>query len=700
MAPNEMSGPAGGCPSPEELCAYGQGQLPLERLEAVAEHIDSCPHCASSLQDLAEERDTLVSHLRRYVPERGAAGSADDEAMTIPEGPPDAPGEFGSQATDPTRPGQRGAPTGKPFGQYELLEELERGGMGVVFKARQVRLNRIVALKMIRAGVCANSEEVARFRIEAEAVARLHHPHVVPIYEFGEVDGQPYFSMEFLEGGSLAKKLAGKPLSEREAAELVQTLARAVHAAHEQHIVHRDLKPGNVLLTTDATPKVADFGLAKLLDADSVQTQSEALLGTASYMAPEQAWGHNTTIGPATDVYALGAILYEALTGCPPFRASSRMATLEQVRSADPKPPSALRPGLARDLEAVCLKCLHKEPAQRYPSAEALADDLARWLREEPTEARPLRWPGRVARAFRRHRRVVMVGAACVVAGLAVAAAIYLTSPERALEDLERRLASGEKKVTLIGPTGKPRWSDWCVGAEAAQTSQAQDGTFTIHTWTLSMLDLMRNPRRGRYRIQAEVRHLNSGDYGAVGIYCNHREQRTSLGTAHCFTHLTFNDIRDAVALYDDLVPKLPPPPPPLPPRPAGNQVRLFYRLYRDGNPATHWDAGVAGQSAELFRAAGLTPAPPWRTLTLLVTPERVEARWDVREERVGHLVPAGLPAATLDALNDLRDLRPGDPSVAEVDPAFALPGSLGLYLYDSSASFRNVTIEPLGEAD
>src|SRR5262249_54451297 len=260
MAPLEISGPARGCPSPEELCAYGQGQLPLDRLEAVAAHIDACPQCESSLPDLAEERHTLVSPLRRYVPERAAAGSVDDEAKTIPQGPPDTSGEFGSQATAPTAAG-----AGKLFGQYELLEELERGGMGVVYKARQVRLNRIVALKMIRAGVCANAEELARFHIEAEAVARLHHPHVVPVYEFGEVDGQPYFSMEFLEGGSLAKKLADKPLPEREAAALVQTLARAVHAAHQRQIVHRDLKPGNVLLTTEATPKVADFGLAKLL---------------------------------------------------------------------------------------------------------------------------------------------------------------------------------------------------------------------------------------------------------------------------------------------------------------------------------------------------------------------------------------------------------------------------------------------------
>ncbi|HKB40952.1 MAG TPA: protein kinase, partial [Gemmataceae bacterium] len=270
MVPHEVSNLAGACPDPEDLRAYARGSLPLKRLEEVAEHIEDCSWCEASLCGLREDTDSLVSHLRRYVPE-GAAG---DQEKTVALRRRDTSPE----SAPPTLAREMEGAAARPFGQYELLQELGRGGMGVVYKARQKGLNRFVALKMIRAGAYAMPEERARFRVEAEAVARLQHPHVVQIHEFGEADGQPYFSMEFMEGGSLANKWGGRPLPEREAAELVQTLARAVHAAHQRHIVHRDLKPSNVLLTVDGVPKITDFGLAKLLDGDSGQTPSEAFL--------------------------------------------------------------------------------------------------------------------------------------------------------------------------------------------------------------------------------------------------------------------------------------------------------------------------------------------------------------------------------------------------------------------------------------
>ena len=315
---------------------------------------------------------------------------------------------------------------------YEIDGVLGRGGMGVVYKARQKLLKRPVALKMILGGSHASEHDQARFRVEAEAVARLQHPNIVQIYEVGEQDGYPYLSLEFVSGGSLAQRLAGTPLPGPEAAQLVETLARAIHAAHLRGVIHRDLKPGNVLLQINLTaedadvagqrqgdreigrqgdegvgqpgakgtsspssvlssftPKISDFGLAKRVDSEAAQTQSGAILGTPSYMAPEQAAGHSHDVGPATDVYALGAILYELLTGRPPFKGATGVETMRQVLSDDPVPPSRLQPKIGRDLETICLKCLEKEPAKRYATAEALAEDLRRARANEPIAARP-----------------------------------------------------------------------------------------------------------------------------------------------------------------------------------------------------------------------------------------------------------------------------------------------------------------------
>jgi WD40 repeat protein len=293
---------------------------------------------------------------------------------------------------------------------YEILGELGRGGMGVVYKARQVAANRLVALKMILAGSHAGLEDLDRFRTEAEAIARLQHANIVQIYEVGEHGGLPFFSLEFCPGGSLDKKLAGTPLPPPEAARLVETLARAVQAAHDRHVVHRDLKPANVLLGANDTPKITDFGLAKKLDGVG-HTGTGAVLGTPSYMAPEQAGGKTKEIGPAADVYALGTILYELLTGRPPFRAATRLDTILQVLANEPVAVRRLQPKVPRDLETICHKCLEKEPKKRFASATNLAADLERFLKGEPIQARPVR---RVERAVkwikRRPAQAAMVG--------------------------------------------------------------------------------------------------------------------------------------------------------------------------------------------------------------------------------------------------------------------------------------------------
>ena len=272
---------------------------------------------------------------------------------------------------------------------YELLSTLGRGGMGVVYKARHLKLEREVALKMILAGSHASPAELARFHSEARAIARLQHPNVVQIFEVGVHEGKPFFSLELCEGGSLHEKLDGTPMQGKEAARFVEILARAMFVCHQQQIVHRDLKPANVLLSASGEPKITDFGLAKELDRDQGHTHSGAVMGTPSFMSPEQAAGQTRDLGPAVDVYALGAILYVCLTGRPPFKSATTFDTLTQVIHDEPVPPRRLNPQVPLDLETICLKTLEKEPTKRYETAEALAEELRRFQLGEPIQARP-----------------------------------------------------------------------------------------------------------------------------------------------------------------------------------------------------------------------------------------------------------------------------------------------------------------------
>jgi tetratricopeptide (TPR) repeat protein len=369
------------------------------------------------------------------------------------------------------------APPGEPdelgrFGSYGILRVLGSGGMGVVFAARQARPRRVVALKMILAGPRADRGRLARFRAEAEIVGRLRHPNIVQVYEAGEHDGRPYFAMEYIDGGSLAQRLTAAPLPPRAAAELTEVLARAVHFAHEQGVVHRDLKPSNVLLavgqdsnpvsspaglesgpTAAGTPKIADFGLAKQFAAEpgtapGDRTESGALLGTPAYMAPELAAGRGGAAGPAADVYALGAILYECLTGRPPFRAATLLETLDQVRSQEPVPPSRLQPQTPRDLQTVCLKCLDKDPARRYGSARDLADDLGRFRRGEPVRARPASVGLRLVKWTRRQpaQAALLAVSALALGALVAGALVYQSRLRDAVTQAEASAAAARRQ--------------------------------------------------------------------------------------------------------------------------------------------------------------------------------------------------------------------------------------------------------------
>jgi serine/threonine-protein kinase len=364
--------------------------MPIEH--CIRQLVEEALNSDRTPDEVCRDSPELLGEVRREW-ERVRAVEAEMEALfPRPDGPPPDDAAFRDEETGLPR-----------IEGYDVEAVVGRGGMGIVYRARHRRLNRPVALKMILAGAYASPQDRARFQREAEAVAALRHPNVVQVYDSGEAGGRPYFTMEFVEGGTLAEKLARTPLAARPAADLVAALAGAVHAAHASGVVHRDLKPANVLLTADGTPKVTDFGLARYVEGGPELTLSGTRVGTPSYMAPEQALGRSRAIGPATDVYALGAILYELLTGRPPFKGESAAETERQVIANDPVPPSRLNAGVPRDLETVCLKCLHRDPARRYPSAAALVDDLRRFLAGAPIAARPAGRRERLARWVRRH---------------------------------------------------------------------------------------------------------------------------------------------------------------------------------------------------------------------------------------------------------------------------------------------------------
>jgi serine/threonine protein kinase len=378
-----------------------------------------------SAEELCQDRPDLVEEVRRQI-------QALEAMYQVPNG---INGNLETRDVESAAVAPR-TPLPQVAG-YDMLGVLGCGGMGMVYQARHVQLNRLVALKMILSGAHAGPTERARLRTEAEAIARLHHPHIVQIYEVGEHAGLPFLALEFVDGGSLAQALASGQWTMASldaalcAAQLVETLARAMHSAHQQGIVHRDLKPANILLVsggvvsgewskstaqrptthhsplTTHQPKITDFGLAKCLDAQAGLTQTGAVVGTPSYMAPEQADSKIHAVGPATDVYALGAILYEVLTGRPPFLGATLLDTLEQVRSQEPQPPRALQPKVPRDLNTICLKCLEKDPRHRYGSALELADDLKRFRQGELIHARPFTLMDRMARTLNRDQHVV-----------------------------------------------------------------------------------------------------------------------------------------------------------------------------------------------------------------------------------------------------------------------------------------------------
>jgi WD40 repeat protein/tetratricopeptide (TPR) repeat protein len=430
--------------SEEQFRRLLAGQLPDSERCAVDGHLTLCPTCRETIDSLKEEAevDRWRHHLGRPTPSATADEHRQRFLDQLKQNPPPATAD-----SEPEEIGPGDLPG------YEVLEKLRRGGMGVVYKARHLSLGRVVAVKLILSGEPA---DLARFRTEAQTLARLHHPGIVQVFEVGERQGRPYFAMEFVDGGPLDRKLAGTPQPPREAARLAETLARAIHVAHEHGIIHRDLKPSNVLLAADGTPKIADFGLAKRLDGEAGLTWSGAVVGTPSYMAPEQAArrAEERAVTPLIDVYALGVILYELLTGRPPFRGTDAFATLLLVVGQEPVPPRTLQPAVPHDLETICLKCLHKEPSRRYASALELAEDLRRFQGGEPIRARPVGRGERLWRWCRRKPLVASLIAALLLvtlAGLGAGAWAMSAAAREALTELRRRTEAAEAEARTAG---------------------------------------------------------------------------------------------------------------------------------------------------------------------------------------------------------------------------------------------------------
>src|SRR5581483_11785003 len=350
--------------------------------------MNHCSKCGAELEPSAEPVLCPACLL-----EAGLESSAEADTLAADDAPAQRSASTAGQSTAPTR----------RFGEYELLGEIARGGQGVVYRARHRSLNRLVALKMLILGPWATEAHLKRFQTEAEAAANLDHPQIVPIYEVGQAEGQHYFTMKLVEGPSLKQLVTDQPVAPRRAAELLAGAARAIHHAHERGILHRDLKPGNILLDEQGQPQVTDFGLAKLVEDESTITNTMDVLGTPSYLSPEQAAGQAKSLTKACDIYGLGAVFYELLTGNPPFAGGTTMETLRQVVEKEPRRPSLWNPKLDRELETICLKCLQKDPRLRYESAAALAEDLERWLRHEPILARPCGLFTRARKLVRRH---------------------------------------------------------------------------------------------------------------------------------------------------------------------------------------------------------------------------------------------------------------------------------------------------------
>jgi hypothetical protein len=594
-------------------------------------------------------------------------------------------------------------PTGKPRAPlppsppgFELLTELGAGGMGVVYLAREQVPDRLVAMKFLqRPGSQAAFD---RFLVEVRALAAVDHPHIIGVLSSDFLRADPYFTTEYIPGGSLSKQVEKDgPFEPTAAARLIATAARAVQAAHRARVIHRDLKPSNILLAADGSPRISDFGLAKRLDRDDGLTTSGPL-GTPRYMAPEQTGRRDAVVDARTDVYGLGATLYHALTGQAPFAGGSQDEALRQVQNDFPTPPRWLRPEIPRELEAITLKCLEKDPARRYPTAQAFAADLERFLAGQAPDAPLLTWPRRMAQRVRRHRRSLAAVALAAVAVLALGA-ILRPDPARLpdapeLPDwagwMQHELAAG-REVIPIGLTGKPLWHRWAVGSPEIALSPTGDGTCSFEAVNRSAMELCADPMKDRYRFGADIRIVHSRlpldaapdgrtpGIATGGVYFAYSfTPGNAPAAAHAMFQITFSDN-------------------PRPPAPNGKvsdnavSLRRFIMLQNPGGIAPSHKSGLANLE---FQPAANLPGP-WRRIEVEVTPEKVRAWWrepdgtmkSIADLSAGQIRAeyAGLPQKLTQAPNHGVTLPQWHPRMP-----------LGIWNESAAIDVRNFTITPI----
>jgi serine/threonine-protein kinase len=545
---------------------------------------------------------------------------------------------------------------GQFVGRYHVLAEVARGGMGVVYQAEDPQVGRRVALKMIRAGILSDMEAVERFTREARALGQLSHLHVVQVYDVGVADGRPYFTMQLATGGSLLDHAARLHANPRAAAQMVEKVACAVQHAHERGILHRDLKPANILLGEADEPLVSDFGLAKFLHNESEDlTQTGAMPGTPAYMSPEQAAGQNDRVTAQTDVWALGVILYELLAQRRPFVGQSRQEVLHRIITVPVPPLASLRPEIDPALEAVVMKCLEKHPANRYPSAGRLAEELARWHRGELRP--PARtWRTRLVSGVRRQPLLIASLAMTTIVLLILLVALLIGKGD---SPTTHQPPEPEPALTLIGDHDPLGEFHWIVGAQTAKPVATEEG-FSFQTSNTAAIELLAAPPWDAYRLEALVRH-DAGHTGAAGVYIGYQGCTSANGPCHLLAAIGFSD-------HGSL------------------SGQTYLRLWRmpDANP-------VAFAVGECFRDNPFTGASragrpaEWRQLAVDVTPQAVQLFLDGQHRRSLSAEEIGRSGAPL--FNDAEGL----------DWQAVPRGGVGIFLDDNgTASFRQVTIRRL----
>jgi serine/threonine-protein kinase len=572
------------------------------------------------------------------------------------------------------------------FGNYELCEEIGRGGMGVVFRAVQAVAGREVAVKVLLGGAAGGALHGGRFAAEVSALAQLRHPNIVAVYEVGEVNGSAFFSMEYAPNGTLAAKVRSGPLPFPEAAVLVGKLAEATEAAHRLGVLHRDIKPANVLIAADGDPKLSDFGLARWVHRDDALTASGAVMGTPSYMPPEQARGEKV-VRPTADVYGLGATLYECLTGRPPFRGADAYAVIQRVLKEEPDAPRTIRPEVPPELEAICLKCLEKDAARRYASAQELAADLARWRNGESTVARPLKRWQRGWRRIKRKWRPIAAALLVAVGGGGIAFAVVPRDDRRA-DPPFAKIAAALKRggaVTLVGSTGGPTDYRWAAGVGEVN-GVVPNQPFLVRCEGSGLIELTPDSFHDRFRLTAEFQQNASlKSESQVGVYFGHKASNATP---------TSGADRAIVLHYaDDLINNLPR-------HKIGDPVQLddcvFVRseelpCLKTSTPLrTHW-------IQEEKRGDGTRP---WRKVVVEVTPDAIRAYW--QDNTTGTLLllnkretsSAMVRTRLADAHRQVIEAQV--PGLGLVGLDYDARGGVGLYLHHAQAYFRNVVLEPL----